>query len=178
MSKDTLAFIKRRSQYVQTQRIPGIMVGQVVDVRDPWRKGRVKVQVYGVHGDYPEFDIGNLDYIPCAQPFRGAFTAPQLGDRVLISFQAGDKNSMMVVGYVLETPMGDGKLFWNSRVGTEVRPEGWHHRDLYPESLVLASSGLGNTIWIQDIVMGASKGGTGDLSSQIRMEDTDRKSVV
>lgn len=173
--RNSLGFTKRKPQYVQTSQQPGVMVGHVVSARDPWRKGRAKVQLPGKDGDYPLTDIGALEFIQSMQPGRGAFMPPQLGDRVLVSFQAGEKNSPMIIGHVQETPMGDGKTFWNSRTGSEVHPKGWFNRALYPEALVLAASGLGNVISMRDVVMDAAKSGTGDLASCIEVQDTGGK---
>ena len=150
------------------------MTAQVVDVRDPWRMGRCRVHIYGHNGDYPLTNIGTIDWSHPMQPGRGSFMPPQLGDRVLCSFESGDKYAPTILGHVYETPMGDGTLPWNARKGTEHGPEAYPNCDLYPEALVLARSGNGNCIYVWDIGLGCS--GTsqpkGYLCSSLNMVDT------
>lgn len=168
----------RSPQYRQQDQMPGIVKAQVVDVRDPSMMGRVRALAYGIHGDYQDLDIEAIQWADCAIGGRGAFMPPQLGDRVLLSFDAGDKYAPLVTGYWTATPMGDGKLPWNKWKGSEIRPEVWHHHDLYPEGLMLASSGLGNAIWILDIVMNRSNDEReANIASSINIMDTGGKYI-
>lgn len=177
MKKSGLEQTTRKSQYNQTERIPGSQVGQVVDVRDPWRMGRIRIHVHGMNGDYPLTDISDLDWAAPSWAGRGSFSPPQLGDRALVTFEAGDKYAPMYTGQVYETPMGHGTLPWNKRNGTEVPSCGWHNRDLYPESNVLACSGNGNSVYLDDILLGSNNDGKGDLISSANIADSSSKYI-
>jgi len=157
-------------QYMQQDQISGVLRGIVVDVRDPYQMGMAKVAVYSVQGDYPELNIRNMDFATMMQGIRGSFSPPQLNDKVLITYESGDKHSPMILGYWNAVPMGDGKLPGNKRVGSDVRPECWNNHDLYPETIMLGSSGDGNAVWMNDLFLSEKY-----LASSINLMDTGGK---
>lgn len=159
-------FFAKSPQYLQQDTIPGIALGVVVDNRDPTMSGGVQVDMYAITGDYKNLDISCLPYAYPMIPMRGGFTPPEIGDRVIVIFDQGDRYAPMYLGFWSATPMGNGTLIQNKRVGNEIRPEASHHRDLYPEALMAFCSGNGNSIWTNDLWMSKS-----DLASSMNFMD-------
>ena len=151
MKKDIPFVLDADPQYAQSSTMSGMLEGEVVSVRDPHQRGSAKVMIYGLDGDYKELDVKNLDWATPIQTIRGAYAPPQLWDRLRISFEAGDKSKPKILGYTTAAPMGDGKLPFNKRIGSEIRPECWHHHNLYPESIMFGSSGCGSAVWMNDL---------------------------
>lgn len=76
--------------------LPGVVVGQVTDVRDPDDLGRVKLR-------YPWLSDGYVsDWARTVQPGagsrRGAVVLPEVNDEVLVAFEMGDLRRPYVVG--------------------------------------------------------------------------------
>lgn len=164
--------VLKSPQNLQQDVLAGIHKGIVVDVRDPTSSGKVRVHLYGLQGDYANLDVYSIPWAEMAKSIRGSFGPPQLWDRVLVSFEVGDSKAPLVVGYWTANPAGKGSLPYSKRVGSEIRPEGWHNRDLYPEAIILGASGLGNAIWMLDKVISGT-----DVASVIQMEDTGGKEI-
>lgn len=140
-------------QYQQTDTIPGVFKATVVDVRDPMRRGQIKVHAYGLQGDFKDLDIAHLDWIEPMHGLRGSFSPPALGERVLVSADSGDKGQMLYMGTWRAVPVGDGLHPAGKRKGDETRPEGFANHNLVPESLIIASTGEGDTVWMSDLVL-------------------------
>jgi phage baseplate assembly protein V len=76
--------------------MPGLVIGRVVDVLDPEKQGRIRV-------DFPWLDQGlQTDWIPVvgplAGPDRGLYFMPEVGDEVVVGFIQGDFNHPVVLG--------------------------------------------------------------------------------
>jgi hypothetical protein len=171
MKRDIDNYTKKKPSSVQSGIGQGIHKGIVVDVKDPYRLGRVRVWVYALHGDKRKLEVDSLPWCTMVQPFRGAFAAAELNDRVVVSFEAGNKYVPIVLGFWQACPMGRGNAPYSKKIGTDVRPEGWHNRGLYPEAIVISMSGAGNGIWTEDKMIGDT------LASVIQMEDTGGKII-
>lgn len=81
-----------------SRRIPGVVVGVVVDREDPEGQGRIRVQ-------YPWLDEStHSPWAPIAVPMaggdRGTFYMPELDDEVLVAFEHGDFDHPFVVGFL------------------------------------------------------------------------------
>lgn len=106
----------------------GLLVGVVIDLKDPEQLGRVKVS-------YPELGDARSDWArlvtPMAGARRGVFLRPEPGDEVLVGFLQGDPRAPYVLGGVWNAPdpppADDGKpeennwRFVTSRSGHVVR---------------------------------------------------------
>lgn len=165
---DIFALSQKNPSIQQSRAMYGIYKGVVVDVKDPFMLGRVKVYSYPLHGDAENLSVENLPWCEFIQPTKGHHP-PELGDRVALGFESGDKYAPIVVGYWRATPMGRGKLPWSSKVGSDVPVEAWISRGLYPEATVIARSGAGNCFWFEDKKLGEN------IFSSINMEDTGGK---
>lgn len=73
----------------------GVLIGTVVDLADPEKLGRVKLQL-PQYGDQP------TDWARIASPMagkdRGFFFQPEVGDEVLVAFENGDPRRVYVLG--------------------------------------------------------------------------------
>ena len=74
-------------------KVHGIKRGRVIDVDDPYKAGRVKVDVFSVFDDFNESDIPWAQY---ADPFmggsenKGGLFVPDKGDLVWVFFEESD----------------------------------------------------------------------------------------
>jgi uncharacterized protein involved in type VI secretion and phage assembly len=73
----------------------GVLIGTVIDLADPEKLGRVKLQL-PQYGDQP------TDWARIASPMagkdRGFFFQPEVGDEVLAAFENGDPRRVYVLG--------------------------------------------------------------------------------
>jgi phage protein D/phage baseplate assembly protein gpV len=89
--------------------LPGVVVAQVTDVRDPEQMGRVKLRFPWLSDDYVS------DWARTSQPGagsrRGAVVLPEVNDEVLVAFEWGDLRRPYVVGGLWNgvdpAPLGD-----------------------------------------------------------------------
>ncbi len=78
------------------EKIYGVLVGTVTDVKDLMALGRVKV-----HLDSLDADSGWARVVtPMAGVLSGQYFIPSLGDEVLVAFENGDTNAPYVIGSV------------------------------------------------------------------------------
>jgi uncharacterized protein involved in type VI secretion and phage assembly len=75
---------------------PGVVVGQVSDVRDPQNLGRVTVRFPWLSDDYVSDWARTVQ--PGAGKDRGATVLPEVGDEVLVAFEQGDFRRPYVLG--------------------------------------------------------------------------------
>jgi phage protein D len=75
---------------------PGVVVGQVSDVRDPQHLGRVAVRFPWLSDDYVSDWARTVQ--PGAGKDRGAQILPEVGDEVLVAFEQGDFRRPYVLG--------------------------------------------------------------------------------
>ncbi len=75
---------------------PGVVVGQVSDVRDPQHLGRVTVRFPWLSDDYVSDWARTVQ--PGAAKDRGATVLPEVGDEVLVAFEQGDFRRPYVLG--------------------------------------------------------------------------------
>lgn len=77
------------------QRENGVVIGTVIDLADPEKVGRVKLQL-------PQYADQQTDWARVATPMagkdRGFFFQPEVGDEVLVVFENGDPRRAYVVG--------------------------------------------------------------------------------
>jgi hypothetical protein len=157
-------------QSVNQDTRPGSFKGIVVDVRDPFQLGRVRVWAYSMHGDLKDLKI---ETIPWAEPkhgFTGSFDPPDLFDRVWMDFEGGDRYAPTYFGCWYAIPCGRGTLPYDRKIGSEVRPEAWNHHDLYPETNIVAMANEGNGLWFNAMELDGD-----NLISSITMMDTGSK---
>ncbi|TIX49631.1 phage baseplate assembly protein V [Alteraurantiacibacter aquimixticola] len=118
---------------------PGLLTGLVVDVDDPSRMGRVKVDIQGLPGRT------RTDWVPVASPMagngRGMLFSPELDDEVVLGFIGGDTEQPIIIGYT-----------WNG----QDRPPTEHPRER------IIRSYNGHTIRMIDETPGAN--GSGSVS--------------
>lgn len=67
---------------------PFIYVGEVVNVKDTEKLGRIKVKVINLLDDINNDDIPW--FLPCNSSLDGSFTIPSVGDYVEVFFERGD----------------------------------------------------------------------------------------
>ncbi len=170
MGKDVYDHILSNPNQLQTSAMSGILKGIVIDVRDPAMTGRVRVYIFANQGHLVNIDAQAVPWCERGHGMRG-FVSSELGDRVLVSFEASDKSAPIVVGNWYACPMGGDKTLWSSKTGSEVPPEAWRYHDLYPEVNVVIMSGAGNGIWTEDKLIGQN------LASVIQLNDTGDKIV-
>lgn len=129
--------------------------GIVEDVRDPIHAGRVRVRVYAIHGDYNKVATHNLPWAQPCFPNRGAYTVPELFDRVWVSFENGNVETPIWEGFWCATPDGTGTLPFNRRQGLETPRETWFfHPDNYPTTMSVFRTGEGDQMWVEDAPLG------------------------
>jgi Type VI secretion system/phage-baseplate injector OB domain len=160
-------------QIIQADTVSGIFKGTIVDNTDPLGLGRVRVWIYALHGDAIGIDVETLPWCEVLHSGRGEFAPPELFDRVMVAFEVGDKYHAVVIGYWRANPAGRGKLPHEARKGSEVRPEAWINRGLYPEAHMLGCDGPGNAIWTEAKLIN-----TTNLSSAIELVDTGGKEIL
>jgi uncharacterized protein involved in type VI secretion and phage assembly len=145
----------------------GVYSASVVDNRDPDGLGRVRVRVSAL-GDIGARGVWARVATMMAGRNRGTFFLPEVGDEVLVAFEAGDQRAPYVLGALwnVKSPppeKGDpaaGKLI-QSRTGVTLRIRD----DDTTSSLVIETPG-GERITLQD----------GPAS--VRVEDANGNSVV
>jgi uncharacterized protein involved in type VI secretion and phage assembly len=75
---------------------PGLVVGQVTNINDPVQVGRVKVRYPGLSAT-DESEWARLASIGGGES-RGSVFIPEVGDEVLVGFEAGDPRQPVVLG--------------------------------------------------------------------------------
>lgn len=158
----------KQPQNSQSDMIFGIYKGRIVDVRDPMSLGRVRVWSYPLYGDAVNI---NVDCIPWAEVVHNGRT-PELWDGAWLSFESGDRYAPIVLGSWKCNPVGRGTLPYSTKVGSELRPEGFANRNLYPESEVVSADGPGNVISTHARYLDQNS-----LASDIISEDTGGKRI-
>lgn len=96
-------------------RIPGVVIGTVIDVEDKEKLGRVKVRFPWLsdHDQSPWVRIATF----MSGKQRGSWFMPEFEDEVLVAFEHGDVNHPFIVGFLwngVDTPP-------NSDITTKVR---------------------------------------------------------
>lgn len=76
------------------QRIYGVVVAQVISNLDALTQGRVQLKFPWMPGVEPWARVA----APSAGSSRGMYFIPQVGDEVLVAFEAGDVNQPYVIG--------------------------------------------------------------------------------
>ena len=76
----------------------GVYPAKVSSVRDDAGQGRVQVELLGVPAGNETYRVWARLATLMAGPGRGSFVIPEVGDEVLVAFQAGDPRHPFVVG--------------------------------------------------------------------------------
>lgn len=108
--------------------LTGKYFGEVVDINDPLRKGRIRVRVYDIFSDnIPDSDIpwAIPDY-SYAGSIKGSFIVPPVGTRVRIEFDKGD----------IYCPVYIAKGYYQSDLPDEISTN-------YPNNMILYSTDQG-----------------------------------
>jgi uncharacterized protein involved in type VI secretion and phage assembly len=77
---------------------PGVYPALVRDVQDPAGQGRVQVEMPWLGGDAPNARAWARLATLMAGDGRGTWFIPEVGDEVLVAFQAGDPSHPFVIG--------------------------------------------------------------------------------
>ena len=81
-----------------TGKVDGVVLGTVENVDDPDHQGRVRVRIVELGENFL------TTWAPIASPMagkdRGSWFVPEVGDEAVVSFQRGDVNYPIVVGFV------------------------------------------------------------------------------
>lgn len=79
-------------------RIPGVVIGLVIDTNDPVGEGRVLLEFPWMPGSVQS------GWAPMASPMagasRGVFFSPEVGDEALVAFERGDFSHPFVIGFL------------------------------------------------------------------------------
>ena len=90
-------YYRGRLLMLMQKRIPGIVIGKVVNVQDPQNQGRIQVT-------FPWLDGGSMQstwasiIAPFAGDDRGMYFMPEVGDEVAVTFEHGDFDHAYVIG--------------------------------------------------------------------------------
>ena len=128
----------------------GVYAGVVSDISDPQGQGRVKVKLpWSPDGDGQAYEAWARLATLMAGNNRGSWFVPDLGDEVLLAFEAGDPRRPYVVGSL-----------WN---GQDAPPQsmdgaGRNPRDLYRVDLAaMTSKWIGETEKNLSAILGAAE---------------------
>ena len=86
-------FNKNRDKIEPREKFNGMYRGKVVDVDDPYKKGRIRIEVFGVFDDLP---VDTLPWAIFADPLMGGqenlggFIVPDMDSHVWLFFEEGD----------------------------------------------------------------------------------------
>lgn len=139
----------------QSNNLTGMFKGIVESSIDPMGMNRIKVRVYSVHGDYKDSPTDMLPWATAMNPTRGSYNSPEIFDRVWVTFENGDKDFPVWMGFWSATPAGRGKNPHTIDKGLDVPVDNWKYDDdMYPQSMGVARSGEGNAIWFEDTTLG------------------------
>lgn len=150
----------------------GLHKGICIDNEDPWGLGRIRVWIYGMHGDFTKIPKEAIPWSDPVIPLAGAFTPPPKWARVWVAFDAGYKYTPVYLGFWYAVPNGTGKLAFDSRKGSEVPAEAWHFNRLIPEATLLARSPEGNAVWLEQKFISDKH-----VASSINLMDTGGKGI-
>ena len=85
---------------VERKRLYGVFPAQVSDIRDAKGQGRVKVKLPWAPDADGGFEVWARLGVPMAGNDRGTWLIPDVGDEVLVAFEAGDPRRPIVIGSV------------------------------------------------------------------------------
>ncbi len=77
--------------------VPGIVIGQVVNVQDPQNQGRIQVTFPWLDGGVMQSTWASM-VAPFAGNDRGTYFMPEVGDEVAVVFEHGDFDHAYVLG--------------------------------------------------------------------------------
>jgi len=84
---------------VERQRLYGAYPAKVTDIKDPDSQGRVKVQLPWIPDNSGAgYEVWARLAVPMAGNNRGTWFIPDVGDEVLLAFEAGDPRRPCVIG--------------------------------------------------------------------------------
>lgn len=83
---------------VERKRLYGVFPAQVSDIRDTKGQGRIKVKLPWAPDADGGFEVWARLCVPMAGNDRGTWLIPDVGDEVLVAFEAGDPRRPIVIG--------------------------------------------------------------------------------
>lgn len=172
MNDDHLDTLFRSPGLIQGDTRQGIYRGLVVDPMDPELRGRVRVHIYGLHGDYAGVDSSCILWSEPINPFGGSVSPPEFGARVWVAFEAGDLNAPIVLGQWYANGTGRGTLPMDLHFGSEISPDTWSHHDQYPEGLSVFRTGEGSSFFVLNKLINNKS-----MESVIQIVDTGGKFI-
>lgn len=154
----------------ETDKIPGVVVGEVTDIADPEDLGRVKVT-------FPWREANDESYwarmaTPMAGDDMGTYFIPEKGDEVLVSFARGEQRFPYVLGALWNTDQKPPKQSDKSNDIRLVRSRSGHEvvfDDAENEAKVEIVTDAGHTITLDDS-SGSEKITVEDKSGQNSIE--------
>lgn len=154
----------------ETDKIPGVVVGEVTDIADPEDLGRVKVT-------FPWREANDESYwarlaTPMAGDDMGTYFIPEKGDEVLVSFARGEQRFPYVLGALWNTDQKPPKQSDKSNDIRMVRSRSGHEvvfDDAENEAKVEIVTDAGHTITLDDS-SGSEKITVEDKSGQNSIE--------
>jgi len=83
---------------LERKRLYGVYPAQVSDIKDPKGQGRVRVKLPWAPDADGGFEVWARLAVPMAGNNRGSWLVPDVGDEVLVAFEAGDPRRPYVIG--------------------------------------------------------------------------------
>lgn len=83
---------------VERKRLYGVFPAQVTDIKDSKGQGRIKVKLPWAPDADGGFEVWARLAVPMAGNNRGTWLIPDVGDEVLVAFEAGDPRHPFVIG--------------------------------------------------------------------------------
>lgn len=96
-------------------------IAEVVDVQDPEKRCRVRVNVFELFDNVPVDDLPWANFVlPLgSRPDEGALTPVQVGDLVWVEFIGGDTRRPLIIGAAQAAPGGEVNLAAESYAGAD-----------------------------------------------------------
>ncbi len=154
-----LAVLQYSDKLVRGDKLHGIFKAIVEDDTDPKGIGHVRIRVYALHGTE---DVTPISLLPWAEPVHsesGQFNIPEVGDRVWVMFETGDRTHPVYLGHWLATPVISNASWstpYGDRQGSETPKECWLNYRRRPQAASIARSKEGNQVWFEDKTVGGN----------------------
>ena len=162
MASTALQLLKEGDKFARGDKLFGVFKAIVEDISDPLALGHVRIRIYALHGMEEFTPVENLPWAEPLHSQQGSFSIPEVGDRVWVMFENGERTNPIWIGHWMAVPANQesnfeqGFPYW-ARKGSEVPQEAWITYKRRPQASVLSRSREGNAIWFEDKVVGSDK---------------------